>query len=126
MADTGGEPRPTDDGEPTDLPAGLDDQPPPPKVDAPGLGGVAVSTRAITTTVAGAAAWASLRALMRRRSRKKQRDIPLAAELAAGTAGTRVPADAETAAPSGNGHPPGEAADRVAERRAAALAGGAP
>ena len=125
MADTGGEPRLGEDGEPTDLPAGLDDQPPP-KVEAPGLGGVAVSTRAITTTVAGAAAWASLRALMRRRSRKKQRDIPLAAELAAGTAGTRVPADAEAAVPPDNGHPPGESADRLADRREAVLAGGGP
>ncbi|MCY4075062.1 MAG: acyl-CoA carboxylase subunit beta [Acidobacteria bacterium] len=126
MADTGGESRPADDGEPTDLPGGLEDHPPPPKVDGPGLGGVAVSTRAITTTVAGAAAWASLRALMRRRSRKKQRDLPLAADLAAGTAGTRTPADTEAGASSDNGHPPQDAADQVADRRAAAEAGGGP
>ena len=126
MNETGGESRPADGGEPPDLPGALDDHPPPPKVDAPGLGGVGVSTRAITTTVAGAAAWASLRALMRRRSRKKQRDTPLAVDLAAGTSGTRAPADPEAADPSGNGHPPREAADQVADRRAAAQAGGGP
>ena len=124
MAETGGDSRPADHGEPTDLPVEIEEHPPPLKVGSAGLGGVAVSTRAITTTVAGAAAWASLRALMRRRSRKKQRETPLTADLVAGTAGTRSPADPEAGMPSGNGHPPGESIDQVAAHRSAARAGG--